>query len=429
MDMEEFTSGAMPQRFKHLLRLLGLLLALPGLPLSLSLLCSLLVLVFEPDNGSLLLFYLTSILLTLGAGGALAWHAQASLLGKASRPLRLPRPVTLLLAFGLALVAGLALGLIPGLRAWLRAPLLILAAALPGLWAVAWFHPAGSAGITWRRGLPAFAGGATLGVAAAILLEIALPLVPLALVFGLEEQVGPLLDNLVNALSSRAIAEALTSPAFIYIFIQVGLIAPLAEELVKPLAVLPLLRRLERRDAFLLGALSGAGFAALENLIFASLAGPAWTAVLLARALSGAVHPLGAGLVALGWQDVLHGRAGAGIRWLKRYLAAVGLHVAWNGGSLLVITLAGTGFFGIAPPPIGALGYSAAGVTLTLLFFLGLGALWAGRLLGASLAQIPGEIAPGEEFLLSDRAAAIWALACLVAILPAGIIGLRLLLR
>ena len=41
-----------------------------------------------------------------------------------------------------------------------------------------------------------------------------------------------------------------------------------------------------------------------------------------------------------------------------------------------------------------------------------------------------GEQAPLDAgFMLSDRAVAIWAVACLVAIVPAGIAGLKLWLR
>jgi hypothetical protein len=66
-----------------------------------------------------------------------------------------------------------------------------------------------------------------------------------------------------------------------------------------------------------------------------------------------------------------------------------------------------------------------------LLIILGLAALWLGRSTVERLTPKRPEV---EEpvigpFVISDRAAAIWGLACLVAIVPAGIAGLELLIR
>jgi hypothetical protein len=62
---------------------------------------------------------------------------------------------------------------------------------------------------------------------------------------------------------------------------------------------------------------------------------------------------------------------------------------------------------------------------------LGLSALWIGRAFGHG--QAPTFIREGDSpeaaFTPSDRAMAIWAFACLAAIVPAGIAGLRLWLR
>ena len=103
---------------------------------------------------------------------------------------------------------------------------------------------------------------------------------------------------------------------------------------------------------------------------------------------------------------------------------------------MLVITLAGARFFGQLPPEINVLGLSAAGTTLAFLVVLGLAALWMGRAVARGAAPtgapLPGEIAAESAdipFTLSDRAVAIWALACRVAIVPAGITGLQLLMR
>jgi RsiW-degrading membrane proteinase PrsW (M82 family) len=295
---------------------------------------------------------------------------------------------------------------------------------------MSWFIGPEAEGLTWRRGLVALAGGATVGVFIAVVLEILLPVVILALVFGLAGLARDSLEAIFEALAGQDVAAAITSPGFIYIFVQVAIIAPLAEELAKPLITLPLIGRLGRREAFLVGAMAGAGFAALENVIYAGFGLYFWAGILLVRALGGAIHPLGSGLVALGWRDVRCGEAGAWPLWFARFGLAAGMHALWNGGSLLVITLAGAGFFGELPPELNVLGLSAAGTTLALLIILGLAALWFGRAVGRGTKLSP--TLPVEtteaEFTLSNRAIAIWALTCLVAVVPAGIAALQLLM-
>jgi hypothetical protein len=198
--------------------------------------------------------------------------------------------------------------------------------------------------------------------------------------------------------------------------------------------VLPWLRSLARREAFVLGALAGVGFAALENVLYAGFAlspqSALWAGILIARAIGCAIHPLGAGLVSMAWRDVLQGEPNAWAKGIAKYGAAVGVHALWNGGSLLVITLAGAQFFGRLPQQLDVLGLSAAGTTLAFLIVLGLAALWFGRALTRrSEAPETTESLAHGEFVLSDRAIAIWALACLAAIVPAGVAGLRLLWR
>ena len=132
----------------------------------------------------------------------------------------------------------------------------------------------------------------------------------------------------------------------------------------------------------------------------------------------------------MGWRDVLCGEKDAGKNWWKRFGIAVAVHAVWNGGSLLVITLGGARFFGGLPPEIDILGLSAAGTTLAFLIILGLSALWIGRAYGHNKPFLPSVGTTDEErFVLSDRAVAIWAIACLIAIVPAGIAGLKLWLR
>jgi hypothetical protein len=155
-----------------------------------------------------------------------------------------------------------------------------------------------------------------------------------------------------------------------------------------------------------------------------------WAGILAVRALGGALHPLGSGLVAQAWRDVMLREKDAGKNWWKRFGIATAVHAAWNGGSLLVITLGSARFFGDLPPEIDILGLSAAGTVLALLIILGLATLWIGRAYGHDRPWLLAESQEADATpVLSERAIALWAVVCLLAIVPLGIAGLKLWLR
>lgn len=420
--------GPVPKGQKQAILVLGVLLALVGGLLTLCACLTVPIVTVADLTGArrMVIALLTVVLLFLGAGGLTTRQALRSLAGTPARPLRLPSFWALAGAFGLVVAGALVISNVRVLSVLLFPPSLILAAVLPPLGAIAWFtRGSPGAGLTRRRAILAFAGGATLGVVLALVLEILLPFLVMTLVLDLADTALRAVEGLLEALAGREVAAAVTGPGFIYAFVHLALIAPLAEELVKPLVTLPLVGRVSRRTAFLVGALAGAGFAALENVVYATAGLPFWAGILLVRALGGAIHPLGAGLVAQGWRAVVRGEPHAGRTWLARFGLATGLHALWNGGSLLVITLAGAGFFGALPPAIDLLGLSAAGTTLAFLFVLGLAALWLGRVQVRAEEDLAG-LEP--RLVLSDRVAALWALACLMALVPAGIAGLKLVL-
>ena len=418
------------RRQKQAITMAGLLLALPGLLFLLVYGLAGLIALLNAGGSDTLesgLITFTLAMVTLGAGGTICWHGLAAQANKATKPLRLPPVWAMAGLFGLALVAAWAVYDVDALAPLAFPPLLWLAAALPPLLAVAWFAGGAANGLTWRRGLVALAGGATVGVLVAVILEIVLPAAVMGLVFDLSDMVLPGLEALFEALAGANVAQAVTGYGFVFVLVQVALIAPVAEELAKPLVILPLLKSLTRREAFLAGAMAGAGGGAGENFFYYGFCFYFLGGVLVVRALGGAIHPLGAGLVALGWRAVLRNKPGAGAKWLAHFGLAAGMHALWNGGSLLVITLASAEFFGDLPPEIDLLGLSAAGTTLALLVGLGLAASWLGR--SAAQTELAGTSTetPAVEAGLSDRAAAIWALACLAAVVPAGIAGLQLL--
>jgi RsiW-degrading membrane proteinase PrsW (M82 family) len=424
----------MPSWQKQVIAIAGLLLALPGLPMIFGFCCITLGMVVSGEREAIEvgLVSFTLMMLTLGAGGVTFWHSLQSLQGNISRPLHLPSAWTLAGIFILIVGLGLSMAGSDSAAGLFFPPILLVAASLPPLLAVSWFTSQKTEGLTWRQGMVAFAGGATVSVFIAIILGILFPTVILALVFNLANNVIDSLELFFEALVKENIASAIASRGFIYLSIQIAIIAPLVGELAKSLATLPLIGRLSRRDTFLAGAMAGAGFATLENILYASFGLPFWAGILGVRTLGGAaIHPFSSGLVVLGWRDILKGEANAWPAWFRRYGLAVGMHIIWNAGSLLVITLTGAQFFGALPPGIDPLGLAAVWITLTLLIVLGLAVLWMGRSMTQRLKELclPEREPIEVGFTLSDKAAAIWALICLAALVPAGIAGLQLLMR
>ncbi len=415
-------------RLKWLVTLGGLVLSLPGL-VGLMGVCVMLIMLIDGDRGapSFGLAWFLFLAVTLGCGGVAFFHGLRSLSGAPSRPLRLPPTWALGGGFCLALAVGLGLRSVKFCAPVGFPPVFLAAAMLPPVAAVAWMVDRRPGELTWRRAAVAFAAGATVAVGLAIVLEILLPLVVLALVRDLADLTRPAMKRLINALAGGDVAAALTSRGFLLAMVQLAVIAPLVEEFVKPLATLPLLKRFAQpRDALLIGAAAGAGFAALENVVYALLGSRIWAGILLVRAMGAAIHPLGAGLTALGWHDVLHRRPGAGRGWLTRYGLAVGIHALWNGGSLLVLALLRANFFGSPPPKVDVLGVTAGGVLLALLAVEGV-AVWLGARELARRLLPAGAVSPEPERagLSVERAMAVWALVCLLVLVPAGLAALR----
>ena len=461
-DVIEVKSST-PIWLKRTVITLGFIMIIIGTPFTINLLCVVPLILFTSGSSDSTIYGVASLtfaLLTLGSGFAAYVHGNRALKDKPSNSIRFPaQPMLLVGLFIFLLGLGSVIRGSGASSVIFFPPILLACAILPPLWAVTWMipHPTtpqtkespaeeavqtekGETSlsvsgvqdhITWRRGLLAFSGGATISVVIAIALEVLLPAIILTLVFNLANTVLDNLNILLIQLSGKNVAAALTNRDFIYLFVQIAIIAPLAEEIAKPLVILPLVKRMGKQETFWLGTLAGAGFAALENVIYAMSNFSLWAGILLVRALGSALHPLGSGLVALGWRDILRGEKDAGRNWWKRFGIAATVHSVWNGGSLLVITLGGARFFGSLPPEVDILGLSAAGTTLAFLIILGLTALWIGRAYGYNKSILPSEGGEAEDarFIPSDRAVALWAVACLIAIVPAGIAGLKLWLR
>lgn len=120
------------------------------------------------------------------------------------------------------------------------------------------------------------------------------------------------------------------------VFTTLAFLVPAIEEMLKPLALLPLLNhRLSPAEGFVAGALCGASFALLESLI--SLAGQeqeGWAILAIGRAGTGLLHITTTALT--GWALVRARQNGRYGQLGLVYLGAVLLHGLWNGLSVLM---------------------------------------------------------------------------------------------
>jgi hypothetical protein len=308
------------------------------------------------------------IVLGLGLGLPLGWQGLSSLLGRPSRPF-CPRPVGLVLGlFVLAVVVGQIILVTDFFAPLVFPPFHVLGAALPPLIVVTFVGrrlTSAAVPVRWREIVLQTGSGAFLAIFLAFGVEATFGLFTLFVVLlavaltpngaaWLQELTANLQDpswiadpvNLSQALLSPPIAIAL-----VLIFV---VIAPLGEELFKPLGVaLMSYRRPEAPRAFLWGVAGGAGFAIAEGLFNAAIALESWSAVALLRVGSTLMHCLGSGLMGLGWYHLLRTRRPWHI--LGTYAASVGLHILWNVGAI-----------GMAAISLGAMASGADRVNLAL---------------------------------------------------------------
>jgi hypothetical protein len=398
----------LPDWSKSLLGIGGILLFLVGLQIGLGILCrtSFAFSYGTIDPLGFLLTFLGAISM-MGTGGALGWHSLASLQKSSSKPLLLPAAPLLIGLVSSVLVGGIS----SQTRTFfllIFLPLLCLVAAFPSLLAISWFGDKQPINITWRQGTIAFTGSSFLGL-------IGLLAGWTLWSFG---GLSWYLDSYVSLdLAQPQVVVALTG--------FLGFVI-LVVELVKPLITLPLLSPLTRREAFLLGAIAGAGFVPIATAVYVGLNPEAWLLALVLVTLGGAIHPLSSGLVTLGWYDLEEKPAGWP-RWLAHYGLAVALQMVWNLGFLILVALNQFSFLGSSY-------FRSSGTDWLLwigswfvLLFVGAVAWWGGYSLTRPVEEAGVSEPALEPTSDPDRSIAIWAAACLVAIVPVGVISLYLL--
>ncbi len=317
-----------------------------------------------PDQvfGGLIVFLALTIVCLVG-GGFCVYHCIRAIMQKPSKHIWLPYFWAFLLSYAAALGLGFWLNtqgqdiLSPPLKGLL----IYLSALLPALtvlalgirrlrfslrdqWTAFWrraqngFGPiesvqthSGQWPTSWRRLVLALVSGATLSVVLAGILELI---------------IQTILVGSQGAAFSRALSDPNFSPPpslYAILLIMLAVVAPIVEEMLKPLAVIILIGRVKSKaEAFALGLACGIGFNLVETTGYISSGtGSDWLNVALVRSGSGLLHGFGAAMVALGWYILTHKEEG---RWARRLLLALGCglyaiiqHAIWNGSVGLVL--------------------------------------------------------------------------------------------
>jgi len=205
------------------------------------------------------------------------------------------------------------------------------------------------------------------------------------------EQLGQQIQNAGDIEAMMILlAPYLTNPlVFLALLSFVAGIGPIIEEIVKPLAVLLVGRRLRSpAEGFALGALCGAGFAMLEGLLAATGFTESAGIGLFVRGAASLMHILTSGLMGWGYASLrLEKRRG---RMLLMALLAVGIHGLWNGS--VVVTAYSSMLIVINPANLlPALSMLAGLGVLGMLFIL---ILTFRPILNYQLRKMPVEPAP-----------------------------------
>lgn len=188
-------------------------------------------------------------------------------------------------------------------------PLATLTGALPALAILAFTTQRLQNPSTRRHVWMSLFYGMTLAPVLAVILELIASFIIVALFHLSAQDAQNVLGspNTSNPSPQLLIAELLV----------LSVVAPLAEEGVKPLAALLAIRRLRTPgEAFLVGLAAGVGFDMLETIGYIGQAQADWVSVSIDRIGAGLLHGVGAGMGALAWYYFVNGK-GVPLRWLR----------------------------------------------------------------------------------------------------------------
>ncbi|HUE99285.1 MAG TPA: PrsW family glutamic-type intramembrane protease [Anaerolineales bacterium] len=365
---------------------------------------------------------IAAIYLGLGCGSLAVYHGLSSISNRKSSTLKLPPffifwiILALVLGMGsLVLNANIASDL-------LFPPLFVLGAALSVFAVLAWSYRKMGFPITWRQAALAFVSGSTLSIIVTIILGTALSLVAYLLL----EPFWYLAEEFADiGWGAPGFIERLFASPLILVFLAITAIeAPIPEEFAKALGI-PLFGRARiqnERQAFAIGLASGAGFAVLENMlyagIYASYNGWSWAGITLLRSIGTVLHPIGTGIIALGWFRMRNTEGGGAGTLFKAYLLSVGLHTLWNGGFEPLVYFTGLDYFAAFDASLSIYGENLNVLLIGYLFLLSLGLWWFLRKIVNGLSE---RVTPDlTTVTVSKRVIAAWAVACAAVIVPIG---------
>lgn len=374
---------------------------------------------FGDDVLSPQLGQIAAMFLGLGCGALAFVHGLRSIRNRRSTAFRMPPFYLFLLAFAFVLGVGNLVLNFDVAVGFLFPFLFLLGAALPTLAVLTWAARRLAWPITWRQAALAFVAGSTLSVFVAILLETTLPY--LAFLLLPLEDLAYSLSELLGAGGPGLLDRLFTSPVILVFLLFTALQAPIPEEFAKALSLgfFGRLRIKTEQQAFMIGMASGAGFAILENMLYEGLyaqwTGWTWGGITLLRGFGSVLHPLGTGLVALGWFRM---QKGGGMELIKAYLAAVFVHTLWNGGFIPFVYLTGVDYLAPGEEVVSVYGLAVEVLLLVFLILLSAGLWWYLRSLVSKMAreEVPG-VSPVQ---LTPRTLAAWSIACLLVIVPIG---------
>ncbi|HET7145100.1 MAG TPA: PrsW family glutamic-type intramembrane protease [Anaerolineales bacterium] len=361
-----------------------------------------------------------AIYLGLFCGPLAIFHGLASVMGNRSNPVKLPSFYIFWIVLALVLgIGSLILNL--ELAVDLLFPILfVLGASLSTFAVLAWAYRKMGWPISWRQAALAFICGSTLSILVAILLETTLPYISYLLL----EPFWYLADGFAElGWGAPGFIERLFESPLILVFLAVtALEAPIPEEFAKALGI-PMFGRARiqnERQAFAIGLASGAGFAILENMLYeglyANYNGWSWGGITLLRSIGSVLHPIGTGIIALGWFRMKNG-GGVG-KLFKAYLLSVGLHTLWNGGFEPLVYLTGLDYFAGTNSSLSFYGETLNILLIGYLVLLSIGLGW---LLRRIVDQISERIIPDPTSVtVSRKVIAVWAVACALVIIPIG---------
>ena len=272
---------------------------------------------------------------------------------------------------------------------------------------------------TWRRLFAGLGIGVGVSMPLAVTLEAALAALVLAAVL-------PLRDVVADALDYDSLEEFFYSPAMVVALVYLAVVAPLVEELVKPIGAIVMAKGLRSRsEAFIVGMAGGVAFAAIENMLYQVAGIQTWAGMVALRSIGSVLHPLTTGMLGVAWFDLRQRRPGAGARLAAVFALAATLHALWNGGIALLLGAFGAYYFETDTWEVNVFDVGVPGALLVLLVLLSL-LMW--RMLWLVTDRLRGERPDLMPSRFTDaRQLAGLALSLLLVTVPVGTLAAPLI--